>query len=118
MDVAPDGGVYDVVIDSGSPRNGAAAAVHGLLGQEGVNPSRLLEKGRAEGSAFGAHIRAASVLEASRSSADGAPVHAAQVMQVSEAAAHGARVAMTINTETVLARARRAVSDRHSPVGV
>ncbi|WP_202912168.1 FAD-dependent oxidoreductase [Nesterenkonia muleiensis] len=37
-----------IVIDAGQPRNAPASAAHGLLGQEGVNPLQLLEKGREE----------------------------------------------------------------------
>lgn len=38
-------------------------------------------------------------------------------LQVSESAANGARVAMTINTEMVFARADRAIADIGRPVG-
>lgn len=37
-----------VVIDSGAPRNAAAAGVHGLLGRDGMRPEELLERARAE----------------------------------------------------------------------
>lgn len=60
-----------VVIDEGRPRNAPAAAVHGLLGQESVNPIKLLEKGRKEAASYGAQIMQAEVLEASGSVAEG-----------------------------------------------
>lgn len=55
-----------IVIDSGQPRNAPASAAHGLLGQEGVNPLRLLATGRKEVASYGAHIASASVVEASK----------------------------------------------------
>ncbi len=42
-----------LVIDAGSPRNRFAAHMHGVLGQEGVPPERLLERGRAEAAGYG-----------------------------------------------------------------
>ncbi|WP_236542256.1 NAD(P)/FAD-dependent oxidoreductase [Spiractinospora alimapuensis] len=45
-----------VVIDAGFPRNEPAAGVHGLLGREGVSPTALLERGRAEVRGYGGHI--------------------------------------------------------------
>ena len=60
-----------VVIDGGAPRNAPASAAHGLLGQEGVNPLALLEKGRAEAASYGAHIVQASVQNASGTADDG-----------------------------------------------
>src|SRR5690625_5395333 len=60
-----------VVIDGGTPRNAPASAAHGLLGQEGVNPLYLLEKGRAEAASYGARIMQASVLRASGTADDG-----------------------------------------------
>lgn len=77
-----------VVIDGGAPRNAPASAAHGLLGQEGVNPLDLLEKGRAEAASYGARIVQASVLQASGTADDGftlalddgARVRAAQVL--------------------------------------
>lgn len=56
-----------IVVDSGQPRNALASAAHGLLGQEGVDPLELLEKGRAEAISYGAYITHASVVEASGS---------------------------------------------------
>src|SRR5690625_7319221 len=60
-----------VVIDGGTPRNAPASAAHGLLGQEGVNPLYLLEKGRAEAASYGARIMQARVLRASGTADDG-----------------------------------------------
>lgn len=37
-----------VVVDAGAPRNRPAAGVHGLLGHDGIPPSELIERGRAE----------------------------------------------------------------------
>lgn len=59
-----------IVIDGGAPRNAPAVAAHGLLGQEGVNPLELLEKGREEAASYGARITQANVERAS-GSADG-----------------------------------------------
>lgn len=56
-----------VVIDGGAPRNAPAAAAHGLLGQEGVNPLELLERGREEAASYGARILQTEVLRASGS---------------------------------------------------
>lgn len=56
-----------VVIDGAAPRNAPAAAAHGLLGQEGVNPLELLERGREEAASYGARILQTEVLRASGS---------------------------------------------------
>ncbi|HYJ68452.1 MAG TPA: NAD(P)/FAD-dependent oxidoreductase [Nocardioidaceae bacterium] len=45
-----------VVVDAGAPRNAPAAAVHGLLGRDGMPPSELLERGRAEVRSYGGHV--------------------------------------------------------------
>ena len=37
-----------LVIDAGSPRNRFAAHMHGVLGNEGVDPADLVARGRAE----------------------------------------------------------------------
>lgn len=60
-----------VVIDGGRPRNAPAAAAHGLLGQEGVNPLQLLETGRKEAAFYGAHIRQTAVADVSGSVEEG-----------------------------------------------
>ncbi|MGW0392441.1 NAD(P)/FAD-dependent oxidoreductase [Streptomyces sp. NPDC003042] len=46
-----------LVLDSGSPRNAAAAHVHGYLGHDGVSPAGLLARGRAELAGYGAELR-------------------------------------------------------------
>jgi thioredoxin reductase/SAM-dependent methyltransferase len=42
-----------LVIDAGSPRNRFAAHMHGVLGQEGVPPGELVERGRVEAAGYG-----------------------------------------------------------------
>ena len=53
-----------VVIDAGAPRNAAAAAVHGLLGLDGIRPAELLQRGRAEVRRYGGHVVAGDVVTA------------------------------------------------------
>ncbi|WP_205710916.1 NAD(P)/FAD-dependent oxidoreductase [Isoptericola sp. BMS4] len=60
-----------VVIDGGAPRNAPAAAAHGLLGQEGVNPLELLQRGREESTSYGARILQSAVARASGAAEDG-----------------------------------------------
>lgn len=55
-----------LVIDAGSPRNRFAAHMHGVLGQEGVPPAELLERGRAEAASYGVEFTAASVQQVER----------------------------------------------------
>lgn len=50
-----------LVVDAGSPRNRFAGHMHGVLGQEGVPPAELLERGRAEVSAYGVQIAPGTV---------------------------------------------------------
>ena len=45
-----------VVIDAGAPRNAPADGVHGLLAREGMPPSELVERGRAEVRGYGGHV--------------------------------------------------------------
>ena len=45
-----------VVLDDGHPRNYATRAIHGFLGQHGIAPGELLDRGRTEASAYGAEI--------------------------------------------------------------
>lgn len=52
-----------LVIDAGSPRNRFAAHMHGVLGQEGVPPGELLERGRAEATGYGVEFTAESVTQ-------------------------------------------------------
>ena len=46
-----------LVIDEGRPRNYATDGIHGFLGQHGIEPGELLERGRAEARESGADIR-------------------------------------------------------------
>ena len=50
-----------VVIDAGQPRNGVAPHMHGVLGHDGVPPTRLLELGRAEVEGYGGQVVAGEV---------------------------------------------------------
>ncbi len=52
------------VLDGGQPRNAPAAAAHGLLGNEGINPLELAARGRKEAQSYGAEIVAAQVATA------------------------------------------------------
>ncbi len=45
-----------LVIDAGEPRNAPAAAVHGFLSRDGISPTELLEKGRAEIRGYGPQV--------------------------------------------------------------
>jgi thioredoxin reductase len=64
-----------VVIDSGTPRNAPAEGVHGLLGHDGVPPSELLERGRAEVRGYGGTVRTGEEIKAASAdpAADGDP---------------------------------------------
>ncbi len=46
-----------LVVDEGRPRNYATTGIHGFLGQHGIAPAELLERGRAEATASGAELR-------------------------------------------------------------
>jgi thioredoxin reductase len=58
-----------LVIDAGTPRNAPAAAVHGLLGRDGMAPGELLERGRDEVRRYGGQLTRGEVAAAAR--ADG-----------------------------------------------
>lgn len=45
-----------LVIDAGHPRNYATRGIHGFLGQHGIAPTELLERGRAEATDSGAEF--------------------------------------------------------------
>jgi thioredoxin reductase len=64
-----------VVIDSGSPRNAPADAVHGLLGLDGTPPAELLRRGREEVRRYGGQLVTGDVVSAvpAAPSADGDP---------------------------------------------
>ena len=49
------------VVDARQPRNAPSAAAHGMLGNEGINPLELLDRGRAEAQSYGAEILTATV---------------------------------------------------------
>lgn len=50
-----------LVIDSGSPRNAAAAHMHGFLSRDGMPPGELVEAGRKEVAGYGGELRAGVV---------------------------------------------------------
>ena len=62
-----------VVIDSGSPRNAPAEAVHGLIALDGTPPSELLQRGREEVRQYGGRVVHGVVVSAepATASADG-----------------------------------------------
>src|ERR1700753_2901971 len=45
-----------LVVDAGQPRNRPAAALHGLLGHDGVAPAALLARGREEVRGYGGQV--------------------------------------------------------------
>jgi thioredoxin reductase len=53
-----------VVIDSGSPRNAPAEAVHGLLALDGTPPAEILRRGREQVRQYGGRIIAGEVVSA------------------------------------------------------
>lgn len=55
-----------LVVDAGEPRNAPAAAIHGLLGREGMTPADLLARGRAEVAGYGVTLATGSVVDISR----------------------------------------------------
>jgi len=61
-----------VVVDSGAPRNGPAAGVHGLLGLDGTPPAELLERGRAEVRRYGGRVVDGEVASAAPAAATAA----------------------------------------------
>ncbi len=62
-----------VVIDSGSPRNAPAEAVHGLLALDGTPPLEILRRGREQVRQYGGHVVSGEVVsaESAAPSADG-----------------------------------------------
>ncbi|ANE03359.1 NAD(P)/FAD-dependent oxidoreductase [Corynebacterium crudilactis] len=56
------------IIDAGQPRNRYAHAAHNTLGQEGISPAELLEKGRAEARSYGVNINSGRVEKVQRGS--------------------------------------------------
>jgi thioredoxin reductase len=53
-----------VVIDSGTPRNAPAEAVHGLTGLDGISPGELLERGRRQVRGYGGLVVSGEVTSA------------------------------------------------------
>ncbi|WP_207453275.1 NAD(P)/FAD-dependent oxidoreductase [Herbiconiux sp. SYSU D00978] len=51
-----------IVVDAGEPRNRYAHLAHGFLGHDGVPPSELLERGRAEVERYDVEVRPGRVL--------------------------------------------------------
>jgi thioredoxin reductase len=51
-----------LVIDEGSPRNRFAAHMHGVLGHDGIEPSRLA-RGRDELDRYGVHVEKGAVAD-------------------------------------------------------
>lgn len=79
-----------LVVDAGAPRNSPAAAVHGLLGHDGVPPAELLERGRAEVRGYGGQVVGGEVTAAARDGdgfsvvlADGRAVRARRLLVAS-----------------------------------
>ena len=60
-----------LVLDSGSPRNFAAHAMHGVLGHDGLDPAALRERGVEEIARYGIDVRAAEVDPAQARAIDG-----------------------------------------------
>lgn len=50
-----------LVVDAGEPRNRFAAHMHGVLGNEGLDPAELLRRGRDEVAQYGVEVRPGSV---------------------------------------------------------
>jgi thioredoxin reductase len=55
-----------LVVDSGAPRNGPAAHMHGFLSRDGLSPRDLLAMGRAEVQGYGGTITPGAVVGLSR----------------------------------------------------
>lgn len=53
-----------VVIDSGTPRNAPAGAMHGFIVLDGTPPCEILRRGRAQVRAYGGQIVAGAVVSA------------------------------------------------------
>jgi thioredoxin reductase len=60
-----------VLFDHGKPRNYAAQAVHGFLGQDGIRPGELRDRGRNEAKNYGVKFHDDEVTSACALSADG-----------------------------------------------
>lgn len=60
-----------LVVDAGSPRNRFAAHMHGVLGNEGLPPGELLERGRREAAGYGVEFVTGRVEEIVHEGDDG-----------------------------------------------
>jgi thioredoxin reductase len=56
-----------IVIDDGQPRNSAAQHLHGYLGHDGIEPAKLLERGRAEVAHYNVEFLPGTVVSATES---------------------------------------------------
>ncbi|MEW2350015.1 MULTISPECIES: NAD(P)/FAD-dependent oxidoreductase [unclassified Streptomyces] len=79
-----------LVVDAGEPRNAPAEGAHGVLGLEGIKPTELLRRGRAEVRGYGGEVVAGEVLDVTRdrggfavACADGTTVRARAVLVAS-----------------------------------
>ncbi|WP_433341128.1 NAD(P)/FAD-dependent oxidoreductase [Streptomyces sp. CA-253872] len=79
-----------LVVDAGEPRNAPAEGAHGLLGLEGIRPTELLRRGRAEVRGYGGEVVAGEVRDVTRdrdgfavTCADGTTVRARGVLVAS-----------------------------------
>src|SRR4051812_4086343 len=61
-----------VLFDHNKPRNYAARAIHGFLGQDGVSPCELRDRGREEAKRYRVDIRDCEVTDARRLNSDAA----------------------------------------------
>lgn len=53
-----------VVLDTGEPRNAPTGGVHAFLGHDGVSPTDLLARGRAELASYGGRVETAEAVDA------------------------------------------------------
>ena len=65
------------VFDSGTPRNGASRAVHAFLGQDGIAPHALRQRGRDEAAGYGVEFSDEAIVTAERRSTCTGPLDAA-----------------------------------------
>ncbi len=76
-----------LVIDAGRPRNRFATHMHGVLGNEGVDPADLVARGRAEVAAYGVQLIEGAVARVDLTE------YGVRV-ETSDGAAHGARAVL------------------------
>ncbi|MFD6434185.1 NAD(P)/FAD-dependent oxidoreductase [Streptomyces venezuelae] len=87
-----------VVIDSGTPRNAPAAAMHGFIALDGTPPSEIIERGRWQVRAYGGRIVFGEVISAepAQSVEPAEPVKALESVEPAEADAGDLRFAVTL----------------------